>query len=108
MGQRLEKSQSDLDHKPSFFECQIRRRVWWQILWIDGRAGQIAGQNLDFSESLATALPDNLNDADICPGMAGLPSVDDRATEMIFCLTRYEVGVFLARNATKLHATDVG
>ena len=108
MGQRLEiTSQSGSECKTSFFESQIRRRVWWQILWIDGRASQLAGQSLAVSDKLVTALPANLNDADIYPNMSELPLVDDRATEMIFCLTRYEVGVFLTENATKLHAADV-
>jgi hypothetical protein len=108
MGQRIENSsQHDSAGKDSFFEAQIRRRVLWQILWLDGRASQFAGQNLAFAVGPSTELPANLNDADIYPQMSEVSSVGDRATEMIFCLTRYEVGVFLSQNATSLHDTDV-
>jgi hypothetical protein len=102
MAQRLE-SQRRPESETSFFEAQMRRRVFWQVLWIDGRASQLAGQHLALSDTRDVALPRNLNDADMYHGMAEMPSVHDRATEMIFCLTRYEVGAFLAQHATRLH-----
>jgi hypothetical protein len=61
------------------------------------------GQKLLFSNSLDVPLPENLNDADIYPGMAEIPAAQGRVTEMLFCLTRYEVGVFLAEHAKTLH-----
>jgi hypothetical protein len=105
MSQRLEfPNPNGSQSKPSLFESQIRRRVWWQILWIDGRATQLTGLNYTYSDSSDFTLPENLNDADIYPYMTEIPSVHERATEMIFCLARYEVGYFLFNNGKKLHS----
>jgi len=104
MSQRLDfSSTKDSEFKTSVFETQIRRRVWWQILWVDGRTSQLASRNIFFTDSSDLILPANLNDADINPYMTELPPAHGRATEMIFCLTRYVVGMFLINHGQKLH-----
>ena len=104
LGQRLELAAP----KGTVFETQICRRVWWQVTWLDGRASQLAGQwnrqlfrALDIEDS---PLPANLNDADISPNMSGIPPSHDGPTEMVFCLSRYETGVFLINHSKELHS----
>src|SRR3954462_14693924 len=95
MGQRLKLGDEDtIPGGISLFDTQIRRRLWWQILFIDGRAAQLSGQPLSFSDKPDPPLPANLNDSDLTPSMTSMPVSYDRPTEMILCLMRYEVGRF--------------
>ncbi|CAK7198156.1 hypothetical protein SEUCBS139899_000814 [Sporothrix eucalyptigena] len=89
----------------SFFDTQMRLRVWWQIVLIDGRVTQLAGQTRTFGGDLPdNTLPANLNDSDIDPHMTGAPpSISDRPTEMVFCLLRYEMGKLLISKGSVLH-----
>jgi hypothetical protein len=82
----------------------MRRRVWWQILFVDGRLSQVSGYTLAF-ELLNVPLPANLNDADMNPNMRTTPPAHDGPTEMIFVLSRYEFGLFLMANGKRLHNT---
>lgn len=90
---------------PSFFDTQMRLRVWWQILLIDGRVAQLSGQARVLPNELPDhQLPANLNDSDINPNMTGAPPpITDRPTEMIFCLLRYEMGKVLFNKGSVLH-----
>jgi len=77
------------------FETEMRRRLWWQITFLDFKTAELTGRgnfgNIDFWDC---RVPSNVNDVDIWPGMKELPPIPERATEMIFCLTRYEIGNF--------------
>lgn len=77
------------------FETEIRRRVWWQLLFLDFRTAELAGSGTygNFG-SWDVRTPSNVNDEDIWPGMKEEPVPKERNTEMIFCLTRYELGMF--------------
>ncbi|KAL1911335.1 hypothetical protein Sste5344_002715 [Sporothrix stenoceras] len=90
---------------PSFFDTQMRLRVWWQILLLDGRVAQLSGQARVLPNELPDlSLPANLNDSDINPNMTGAPPpITDRPTEMIFCLLRYEMGKLLFSKGSVLH-----
>lgn len=90
---------------PGFFDTQMRLRVWWQILLIDGRVSQLSGQARVLNGGLPDhPLPANLNDSDINPNMTGAPPpIQDRPTEMIFCLLRYEMGKLLFSKGSVLH-----
>lgn len=102
MGQRLGLNSSDA--RESIFETQMRRRIWWQILLIDGRSAQIASNHFPFpSSSLFSPLPANLNDADLTPEMTEQPPPHRGPTEMLFCLCRYEFGRFLHTSGAALH-----
>ncbi|OAA68337.1 fungal transcriptional regulatory protein [Niveomyces insectorum RCEF 264] len=111
MGQRLLATATNTTTSGSeFFETQMRLRVWWQILLIDGRATQLSGQTMPFSADLSGhrhPLPAHLNDSDIHPNMTAvppaLPADQRRPTEMLFCLSRYELGQFLFAHSTTLH-----
>lgn len=78
----------------SVFDQEIRRRLWWQIIFLDARAAQLSGIAIDPASYLSwdTKRPLNLNDSDLCPSMQGLPAESEGPTEMLFCGIRFEVG----------------
>ena len=82
------------------FEAEIRRRVWWQIIMLEGFSQKLAGTGTGTNASILMGdvrMPANLNDSDLFPGMKELPKESDRATEMMFYLIRCHVGEFLKR-----------
>lgn len=77
------------------FDVQIRRRVFWQLLPLDGLSGQVCGTGIAMdAKNWDTKQPLNINDTDIWPGMEEPPAVREGATDMIFCLARTEIGKF--------------
>ncbi|KAF3481323.1 activator of stress protein 1 [Arthroderma uncinatum] len=89
------------------FEVQMRRRLFWQLLPLDGYAGQVSGTGISISpSSWDTKQPLNINDDQIYPGMAEQPEEQRGASEMIFCLTRIELSNFYTRTGVKMK--DVG
>ena len=73
----------------SVFDTEMRRRLWWQIVQLDGQSTHRCG--LDFStwsKSSNSHIPTNLNDSDLWPGMETMPAEHIGATEMIFCLVK--------------------
>jgi hypothetical protein len=90
------------------FEVEIRRRLWWQIMMLEGYAQKLAGTG---SAGLIlqgdVAMPSNLNDSDLFVGMKELPKEHEGATEMMFFLIRCHVGDFLKR-AANAHTTFDG
>lgn len=71
------------------FECEYRRRLWWQVAFLDTRVGELAG----FGAS-STAIesdsksPGTFNDADIHPDMTELPEQRTGSSEMLFIACR--------------------
>ena len=81
------------------FETEIRRRMWWRLLALDGQTAELCGAGLSIAfPQYDCKRPLNVNDSDLSPNMSALPSEHDGPTEMIFCGFRYEIGLFL-RNA---------
>ncbi|KAK7186692.1 hypothetical protein DPSP01_001046 [Paraphaeosphaeria sporulosa] len=76
------------------FECEMRRRLWYQIMMQDGFAEKLAGTGgtMFFGE---VRRPSNLNDSDLFPDMKELPAEHQGATEMMFFLIRCHLGEFL-------------
>ena len=75
------------------FETEMRRRLWWQICLLDGRAGESTGvENSVLTQQFDTKLPLNINDSDLDPKMSDPPVEHNGVTDMIFSLLRYEVG----------------
>ncbi|EXJ66490.1 uncharacterized protein A1O5_10159 [Cladophialophora psammophila CBS 110553] len=80
------------------FDTEMRRRLWWQISLLDNRAAEDHGVDPTFSEQFYdTKIPANLNDDDIYPGMKECPKERVGATEMTFCLIRFEISAFSRR-----------
>ena len=80
------------------FEVQMRRRLFYQVIPLDGVASQMSGTGISIApESWDTQQPLNLNDDQIWPGMTETPEEQKGATEMIFCLARSCIGKFFVR-----------
>lgn len=79
------------------FDVQMRRRLFYQLLPLDGIAGQMSGTGVaTMPDSWDILPPLNINDDQIWPGMTETPEEQKGATEMIFCLARSCIGKFFA------------
>ncbi|PON30093.1 C6 transcription factor domain-containing protein [Trichoderma gamsii] len=89
------------------FDVQMRRRVFWQLLPLDGYAGQISGTGISISpNSWDTKPPLNINDLQIYPDMTHHPEEQKGASEMIYCLTKTELSNLYTR--TGVETKDTG
>ena len=76
----------------SFFESEMRRRIWWQICILDVRTAENHGSNPSVAhQGLDTALPLNINDDDLDPSSSTVPSQVEGITDMTLSLVRYEI-----------------
>lgn len=80
------------------FDTEMRRRLWWHISLLDSRSAEDHGTDPTFTEQFYdTKIPSNVNDEDIYPGMKESPMERKGATEMTFCLIRFELSKFSRR-----------
>lgn len=94
------------------FEVQMRRRLFYQLLPLDGIASQMAGTGINIitDPNWDTKPALNLNDDQIWPGMTQEQVVEQKgATEMIFCLTRACIGTYFSKTVVnqKTNLDDV-
>ena len=76
----------------TIFEIEMRRRLWWQICYIDSRSDGVQVSEYKLSEAMFdTERPANINDADLDPGMSKAPVIAERWTDMTVFLIRCEV-----------------
>nr|POF00997.1 transcription factor vrtr1 [Quercus suber] len=88
------------------FETEIRRRLFWQLVPLDGVAGTMAGAGVPpIQDTWDTKKPLNVNDDQLWPGMTEIPQEQNGATEMIYCLTRFCVGSAFVRINKAMHST---
>lgn len=74
------------------FEIEMRRRLWWQICFIDSRSEDVQVSEYKISEGMFdTEIPANEDDANLSPGMSNPPVLAERWTDMTFFLIRCEV-----------------
>jgi hypothetical protein len=74
------------------FEIEMRRRLWWQICFIDSRSEDEQVSEYKLSEGLFdTDVPTNTDDAGLTLDMSKSPLVSDRWTDMTVFLIRCEV-----------------
>ena len=67
-------------------ETEIRRRIWWRLLALDGQTAELCGAGLSVTfPHYNYKRPLNVNDSDLSPNMSALPTEHDGPTEMIFC-----------------------
>ncbi|KAK4624663.1 Transcription factor vrtR1 [Fulvia fulva] len=86
------------------FEVQMRRRLFYQVIPLDGVASQLSGTGVGIlADSWDTKAPWNINDDQIWPGMTEQPVEQKGATDMIFCLTRACIGVAVAKSGKTLY-----
>lgn len=76
-------------------DCEVRRRLWWQILGSDGRAaedhGLAAGPNGGFDGFCDTKLPTHIDDRDISQTTTARPVSQPRWTELTHFLVACEM-----------------
>ncbi|KAK2614458.1 hypothetical protein N8I77_001281 [Diaporthe amygdali] len=100
LGLRLTGKTASDSPSDSVYMSQLRRRLWRQIVWIDGRSHHHIGLRPAFHDIGTFPLPENLNDVDLNPHMEEMPLIHKGPTEMTFCLCRYEVGEFMVRHGS--------
>jgi hypothetical protein len=82
------------------FETEIRRRLWWFIMMLEGYSSKLAGTGASGNLLMGDVkMPSNINDSDLFLGMTETPKENEGATEMMFFLIRCHVGDFLRRSA---------
>lgn len=74
------------------FETEMRRRLWWHIYLQDVRAAEDYGADPSAHQFFYdTKMPLNVNDDDIWPEMTDAPIEQNGASDMTFCLVRFEL-----------------
>lgn len=106
IGQRIGLHRNGETLKLPPFETEMRRRLWWQLLMLEGYA-QLAGTGSSSGSLVGDViLPSNVNDSDLSPGMKEKPKNHEGATEMMFFLIRCHVGEFLSRSTERIIPFD--
>jgi hypothetical protein len=101
ISQRLGLHRDGSNHKISPFDAEIRRRTWWQIVFLDGHSSKLAGAGFPaWLAKFDTQIPKNISDSDLSPTMKEPPQDKEGATEMIFCCLRYETAQALRTSRT--------
>lgn len=73
-------------------EREVRRRLWWQICFIDSASRLPAASDLSISPaSFSTGLPTNSNDVDLDGSTAQVPDPNQGSTGVTLCLIRCEL-----------------
>jgi hypothetical protein len=76
----------------SSFEMELRRRLWWQICLVDSRSEDVYVSQFQISEGMFdTAIPMNIDDANLNQGRGSSPMIEERWTDMTVCIIRCEV-----------------
>ncbi|KAF7561104.1 hypothetical protein G7046_g3023 [Stylonectria norvegica] len=89
------------------FAVQMRRRLFYQLLPLDGVAGQLSGTGIPVvPDGWDLEQPLNINDDQIWPGMTETPKEQRAATDMIFCLSRSCIGKYFIRAAKSAKGAD--
>ena len=74
------------------FETEMRRRLWWQICFIDSRSEDAQVSEYKVSEGMFdTEIPTNTDDANLDPEMSKAPVVAERWTDMNVFLIHCEI-----------------
>ena len=80
----------------SCFDSEMRRRLWWHICILDVRTAE--DENMEpsiYEHDFDTRFPAYINDSDLHPSMSRLPAGEPKGTDMLFCLSRFEISYAL-------------
>jgi hypothetical protein len=89
------------------FEVEMRRRLWWQIILLDSRVGELSGAGPSLHMHMwTTKLPSNVNDSSLFPDMREPPVEHPGVTEMLFVLQKYEIAQFVHHTKRACGPTD--
>lgn len=82
--------------KQSVFEAEMRRRLWWALVFFDTRIGQLAFY--DSAILIPTwdcKVPLNVSDCELRPDMKEVPTIQGKGTDAAFAVVRGELGDFV-------------
>ena len=92
--------------KFSPFDAEMRRRTWWQLIFLEGHSSKLAGAAFPaWITRFDSQLPANLSDSELSPSMSELPASKEGLSEMVMCAMRHEI-VKLLRNAPTFIKTN--
>nr|POF04264.1 bikaverin cluster transcription factor bik5 [Quercus suber] len=78
------------------FEAELRRRLWWAIVYMDARTAELVGQDGDLLvQKHDVKPPSNLNDSDLFPSMRRMPDSKYTLTEMLYVQFRATLATIL-------------
>ncbi|KPM42801.1 hypothetical protein AK830_g3739 [Neonectria ditissima] len=102
LGQKMGLHRENADPEMSFFDKEMRVRLWCQLCGLDSRSRAVItpGMNPPPSELGDIRLPMNINDADLHPDMDGAPVEHNNPTEMMCVLTKFAVTGWLRTSPT--------
>ena len=102
LGYKMGLHRENTDPKISFFEKEMRVRLWWRLHGLDqrGRGASTLGMRPPPSEFGEVRLPLNINDADLHPDMIEPPIEHNSPTEMLCLLMKFEVFNWLRSSPT--------
>lgn len=90
------------------FETEIRRRLWWNIVFIDCRTSDFSGTRPSMDLFLSdTKKPLNAEDEDLKPDMVEPPPERTGITSAVLCLIRFDMVDFL-RKFKSQYPCDIG
>jgi len=93
----LARDGSQLDLSP--FESEMRRRLWWALIYLDARTAEIVGQDGDLLvQKYDSNVPSNLTDSELSPTMSRLPEDRAAATEMLYVQWRATIAKRMMRS----------
>ncbi|KAF2761141.1 C6 transcription factor [Pseudovirgaria hyperparasitica] len=72
------------------FETEMRRRLWWQLVYIDFRMADVLGIKPSLDLDGDTQKPLNVNDDDLYPDMTEFPTERNGITSITLCMIRCE------------------
>ena len=91
----------------SLFETEMRRRLWWYIVQVDGQTSEHSGTKASMDLFVSdTKKPLNVEDEDIRPDMINPPPERIGITSLVLLLLRCDIMDFLRQIAPQL-STDI-
>ncbi|KAF7716974.1 Fungal Zn(2)-Cys(6) binuclear cluster domain-containing protein [Penicillium ucsense] len=97
MAQKMGIHRDGSHHGLSIFETEMRRRIWFQLLVMEGTSAEFCGVAAAPFVDADTKPPMNVNDSDLDPRMTEPACEKEGPTEMVFVLARCEFGNWLRR-----------
>ena len=77
----------------TFFEAEMRRRLWWAMVLLDTRLAGLSGsKTITLEPSWDCKVPLNVSDTDLQPEMKVPPAMRGDPTDAVFAVVRSELG----------------
>ncbi|KAI3234107.1 transcriptional regulator family: Fungal Specific TF [Penicillium roqueforti] len=109
IAQRIGIHRDGAAHGLSVFETEMRRRIWFQLMIIDGTSAQFCGVAASpLPTTIDVQPPMNANDSDLDPRMTEPAYEKPGPTEMMFVLARSAFGKWLFRVSSQAENSNTG